>query len=236
MKKKNVKKIVFVCTGNTCRSPMAEMLLKSRLESMQLFGFEVYSAGIAAKKGDTMNPLSEKVLTENGVKTEGFMSTLLTDEILTEAFAVVCMTEKQRDLLLDMRWNALRKTGADEIENNVYSFAELTGYEVLDPYGRDLECYRYVFGLLEAGMNAVVEKLRLRELSEKTKTEKPKAEKPKAATPRKRTSTAKKPTSTKKTAAKKPAAANKSTAKKPAAKRASAAGKKKAAPSKKKDV
>lgn len=231
MKKKNVKKIVFVCTGNTCRSPMAEMLLKSRLESMQLFGFEVYSAGIAAKKGDTMNPLSEKVLTENGVKTDGFMSTQLTDEILTEAFAVVCMTEKQRDLLLDMRWNALRKTGTDEIENNVYSFAELTGYEVLDPYGRDLECYRYVFGLLEAGMNAVVEKLRLRELSET-----PKIEKPKTTSPRKRTSTAKKPTSTKKTAAKKPTVANKSTAKKPATKRASAAGKKKAAPSKKKDV
>ena len=231
MKKKNVKKIVFVCTGNTCRSPMAEMLLKSRLESMRLFGFEVYSAGIAAKKGDTMNPLSEKVLTENGVKTDGFMSTQLTDEILTEAFAVVCMTEKQRDLLLEMRWNALRKTGTDEIENNVYSFAELTGYEVLDPYGRDLECYRYVFGLLEAGMNTVVEKLRLRELSEK-----PKIEKPKTTSPRKRTSTAKKPTSTKKTTAKKTAAANKSTAKKPATKRASAAGKKKAAPSKKKDV
>ena len=217
MKKKNVKKIVFVCTGNTCRSPMAEMLLKSRLKSMQLSGFEVYSAGLSAKEGDRMNPLSEKVLSENGVETQGFRSTQLTDEILTQAFAVVCMTEKQRDLLLDMRWNALRKTGVEDIENNVYSFSELTGYEVLDPYGRDLECYRYVFGLLEAGMNAVVERLRLREL----------AEKPKATTPRKRTAP-KKPTG--KTTAKKGTQAKKSTGK-----RGRPAGTKKAVASKKKE-
>ncbi len=161
MKKEKDKKIVFVCTGNTCRSPMAEVLLKDLLEKRNLYGFEVLSAGIAAKQGDTMNPLSKQTLSEKGLNAATFGSAQLYEEILKDSFAIICMTEKQRELLMDMRWNVLRKSGEEEIENNVYSFAEISSYEVLDPYGRDIECYRYVYGLLEAGMSLLIEKLRL---------------------------------------------------------------------------
>ena len=170
------KKIVFVCTGNTCRSPMAEILLKKRLEFLRLDGYEICSAGIAAKKGDVINPYSSAVLAENGIEFEGFVSTLLTDKLLKDAFAVVCMTEKQREYLMDMRWNAFQKSKKKpegEIENNVYSFAELTGEEVLDPYGRGMDCYRYVYSLLDGGMSALIANLHLREnaapLKESTK-------------------------------------------------------------------
>ncbi len=156
------KKIIFVCTGNTCRSPMAEALLKNCLAGLGLKGFTVLSAGIKAKKGTPMNPKSAQVLSENGLAAEGFTSTPLTEKLAREAFAIVCMTEAQRDYLTDFRWNALRKAGEEASENNVYSFYDITGYEVLDPYGRDLECYRYVYGLLSAGVTAMIEKLNLR--------------------------------------------------------------------------
>ncbi|MBQ2701977.1 MAG: hypothetical protein IJF64_03210 [Clostridia bacterium] len=162
MSRKKTKKIVFVCTGNTCRSPMAEILLKSKLEQLGVKSVQAYSAGIKAVVGDTINPLAKQTLEENGLSAGEFSSTLLTDKILTEAFALVCMTEKQRELLMDMRWNALRKKGVDEIENNVYSFSEITGYEVFDPFGKDADCYRYVFGLLDAGMSALIEKFELK--------------------------------------------------------------------------
>ena len=102
------------------------------------------------------------VLEENAIDAEGFTSTKLTDKIVREAFAIVCMTESQKDFLTDMRWNALRKAGAEAQENNVYSFYELCGYEVIDPYGKDIDCYRYVYTLLSMGMDCLIERLQLR--------------------------------------------------------------------------
>lgn len=165
MSARKKKKIVFVCTGNTCRSPMAQLLLEERLKEENLKGFEVSSAGIAAQKGDTINPKSAQTLAEHGIASEGFLSTKLSEKLLVDAFAVVCMTERQREFLMDMRWNALKKAGktdSEDVENNVYSFAELTGYEILDPYGKDIECYRYVYGLLAAGIPLLIDKLNLR--------------------------------------------------------------------------
>ena len=158
-----LKKIVFVCTGNTCRSPMAEYLLKQALKKSKLRGFKVCSAGISAVKGEQMNSKSVQVLTENGIAVGKFLSAPITDKLLKDGFAFVCMTEKHSDFLMDMRWNVLRKSGADEVENNVYSFGELAGYNVPDPYGKDIDAYRYVYQLLEGGMYALIEKLHLRE-------------------------------------------------------------------------
>lgn len=160
MKRKTLKKlVVFVCTGNTCRSPMAEAIFRQKVTEMGLVKLKVASAGTKAKKGDALNEKSAQILMDKGIAPLNFTAKKVDKRMLTQSLAIVCMTDIQRDLLMELRWQALRSLGEEEIENNIYSFSELAGYEVLDPYGRDMDCYKYVFGLLEGGMSAVIEKL-----------------------------------------------------------------------------
>ena len=155
------KKIVFVCTGNTCRSPMAEAILRSELRRLNIGGVTVLSAGTRASESETMNPKSAAVLSENGLSIDNFNSRRLDGELLKSAFAIICMTDALRDLLMDMRWNVLRKEGYAEIENNVYSFSDLAGYEIPDPFGKELDCYRLTYRKLSEGMPRVIERLLL---------------------------------------------------------------------------
>ena len=174
MKRKTIKKlVVFVCTGNTCRSPMAEAVFRKETQALGLTKLKVCSAGTRAVKGDSINPKSAQVLQEKGIEIGEFASKKIDKRMLKQSLAIVCMTDAQRDLLMEMRWNALRDSGEEEIENNVYSFSELTGYEVLDPYGRDLDCYRYVYELISGGMAKITDKLLPTEMRKKL-VEKPK--------------------------------------------------------------
>lgn len=153
------RQVIFVCTGNTCRSPMAEAIFRSELKRLNIQGVGVLSAGIEAAKKGNINPCSAAVLSENGLSLENFNSRLLEKEMLRTAYALICMTDSQRDLLMELRWKLLREAGFSEIENNVYSFSELAGYEIPDPFGKDIDCYRLTYRKLAEGMTAVIRKL-----------------------------------------------------------------------------
>ena len=164
MSAKKAKQIVFICTGNTCRSPMAQALLARQLALLGIEGYEAKSAGTAAHKEGRLNPLSAQVLLENGMSLDGFTSTPLDEKILTGAKAIVCMTEAQRDEVSYMRWKLLNEKGRKRISDNVYCFSDFCGKEVPDPYGYGLEEYRYVFSLMEGGMYALMDKFFKKEL------------------------------------------------------------------------
>ena len=153
------RQVIFVCTGNTCRSPMAEAIFRSEIKRLKIQGVGVLSAGIEAAKKGNINPCSASVLSENGLSLENFNSRLLEKEMLQTAYALICMTDSQRDLLMELRWKLLREAGFAEIENNVYSFSELAGYEIPDPFGRDIDCYRLTYRKLAEGMSFVIRKL-----------------------------------------------------------------------------
>ena len=143
MKKKS---IIFVCTGNTCRSPMAEVILKNKLKFAGITDIKVLSAGLAAADGDKMSKNSALALKQLGYKATGFKSRKLTREMVEKATMVICMTASHKFHLLGFE--------------NVYTVSELTGLnDVTDPFGGSLAVYMETSRQLEDACNIILNKI-----------------------------------------------------------------------------
>jgi protein-tyrosine-phosphatase len=85
------KLLLFVCTGNTCRSPMAEGLAHQWLENNHIKGWETMSAGTCASEGCQTSHETISALRDHGVQFDG-RSTPLSKELIDRATIVLCMT------------------------------------------------------------------------------------------------------------------------------------------------
>lgn len=142
MKKKSV---IFVCTGNTCRSPVAEIIFKTKLKLEKIDNVKVSSAGLSAVPGDKMSRNSLLALKELGYKSYAFKSKRLTHEMLKKADMVICMTESHKLWLKGYE--------------NVFTINELTGRgEIFDPYGGDFKAYVNTAYQLEDACNVILNK------------------------------------------------------------------------------
>jgi protein-tyrosine phosphatase len=101
-------RLLFVCTGNICRSPVAERLTRAALGPAG--PLDVVSAGLAATPGRSMDPSSAAALEELGGDPADFQATRLDATLLDSAALVVTMTHAQRDQLLARFPRHLRRT------------------------------------------------------------------------------------------------------------------------------
>ncbi len=145
--------VMMVCTGNTCRSPMAEGLLRKWLGRAS--SWEVRSAGLAALEGAPVSEETVEVLRERGIACGGQTARVVTAARVDAARAVVVMTSHQRDALR-RRFPAAR--------NKILLLRDFApgrpGDDIADPVGLSLDDYRRVCEAMEAAMPELVLYLR----------------------------------------------------------------------------
>lgn len=135
VRRRAARVVLMVCTGNTCRSPMAEAVLRDRVlrpASKGAVPVLVQSAGVTAIDGAGMTPEAATALKAMGVDPGRHASKRLTPELLREADVVYTMTKAHARAVL-----AMDPTMAGRVET-----LDPSGADVPDPFGGPLEVYR----------------------------------------------------------------------------------------------
>lgn len=134
-------KICYVCSGNTCRSIMAERLTKLEMKKRGIKNIKVSSRGYAAS-GENIADNAKKALKTLGASAANRRSVKL--KKIDPQTLYVTMTERQKEWI---------KGG------KVISFAALVGHDILDPYGCDEQVYLETALELNQGIKVLIEKI-----------------------------------------------------------------------------
>jgi len=147
-------KLLFVCTGNTCRSPLAEGLARAEIERRGWKNVEVASAGVGAAKGERATREAVAVAGRAGIALERHRSRPLTRELAQGA-----------DLILAMgpgHLSTVARLGAGDRSATLGDFAaggDGEGSAVPDPYGGDEAVYEETFRELQGLVSAALDRL-----------------------------------------------------------------------------
>lgn len=144
--------LLFVCTGNTCRSPLAEAMTR-RLAAQRGLALTVSSAGTSASDGATASDGSMLVGLERDVDLSSHRARVLTKALVNEASVILAMSPHHVARVIALG-------GAEKAHLlRDYAAGDAAGRSVQDPFGAGLDAYRRMADELDAELPRVLDRL-----------------------------------------------------------------------------
>ena len=142
------KQVIFICSGNICRSPMAEMLLRERIEKRSL-DLETSSAGTLGIEDHAANPDAVTAAAEVALDLQDHRSRGISHELLEDAFAIVLMGPEHESALLS------RHPGFEDSLVRLWEYcpAGRDAGEIEDPLGRGLAEFRRIRDVIREALD-----------------------------------------------------------------------------------
>ncbi len=151
-------KIMFICTGNICRSAMAHKLLEKKLKDNKINNVEVYSCGIYAYDGDIPTEEASEVMEEYGVDMSTHKATNIAHSKIKEMDLILCATMQHKNTIIRMY---------PELKDKLYTMKEYINdnnqpkdLDIKDPWGYGIETYRFCASEIEQCIDKLIQKIK----------------------------------------------------------------------------